>query len=60
MLPYDVDRVVRDLGYWAKARRCSRRYPLYEVAFGLGQSDAPRVMLEQEDAKVFLKRPHAR
>jgi hypothetical protein len=35
------------------------RYPLDEVVSGLGQSDAARVTLEQEDAKVFFQRLHA-
>jgi hypothetical protein len=33
---------------------------LDEVASGLGQPDAPCVSLEQEDAKIFLQRLHAR
>lgn len=32
---------------------------LDEVSSGLGQPDAPRVSLEQEDAKVFLQRLHS-
>lgn len=35
-------------------------YPLDEVASCLGQPDAPRVTLEQLDAKVFLQSFHAR
>lgn len=35
------------------------RDPLDEVVSGLGQSDAARVTLEQEDAKVLFQRLHA-
>lgn len=35
------------------------RDPLHEVASGFGQPDAPRMALEQEDAKVFFQRLHA-
>jgi hypothetical protein len=34
------------------------RRPLNEAASGLCQPDAPRVALEQEDAKIFLQRFH--
>lgn len=36
------------------------RYPLGKVASGFCQSDAPRLTLEQEDAKASLQRLHER